>query len=157
MHHFEVRWTLDDAENYFFRPTYNEKIRKLSAENWMQLTFLVPSRNHHQDAMHGLLGKRSATLAHWKTWVFKKFPPKTRRRKTYLQQKLRPGPITTLPKQISKNQTDPTNTFEENEHQIWKTQWARGNVNNFEKTFRFSWRKLGGKKLAENITARHST
>ena len=39
----------------------------------MQLTFLVPSPNHHWGAIHGILWKRSATFAHWKTWVFKNF------------------------------------------------------------------------------------
>ena len=41
------------------------------------------------------------------------FSPKTRRRKSFVPRKFRPQSITTLPVQLSKNQTTPTNAFVE--------------------------------------------
>ena len=54
------------------------------------------------------------TLDCWKILDLQLFSPKTRRRKTFGNQKIR-LPIATLPIQLSNKQIDPTNAFVENE------------------------------------------
>ena len=76
----------DNAEIYLKFQSFAEKfIRKLSAENWMQLMLHFSSSNQHFDAMQGILGQRGhkVTQALWKNLFFFFFSPKTRWRKIF--------------------------------------------------------------------------
>ena len=72
MHHFEASWkryTLENAEyfleiSFFWKKIFGWilwKIRKLSADDTMQLTLPIPSPTLHWYTIHGKLGKKSPT------------------------------------------------------------------------------------------------
>ena len=86
----------------------------------MPLELYITSPNYSWDAIQRILGQRSATKKHLPSEksgfsiIFAKDPPG----KIVWPPKISPWSITTLPVQLSKRPTDPTNAFVENERQI---------------------------------------
>ena len=129
MHHFDAfrtRWTSDDAKyiwNFIFcTKIFGQnivKVREISAKDWMQLMFHIPSPNYCWSAWNGIFrpGKYDKiTLAPWKVLVSRIFAKKSPAKK------FRPPKFSALSKYdigsaARQNDSDPTIAFLKTERQ----------------------------------------
>ena len=112
----------------------------------------IPWPNQHWHTIHDIIVQRKAQKETWplRKYGFSIVSAKTRQRKIVGCRKIQHRSITTLPIQLSKKQTDPANTFVENEHHMLRNAVGNGECRTcFEKIQKFQLffrRELAGKK-----------
>ena len=122
----------------------------------------IPWPNQHWHTIHDIIVQRKAQKETWplRKYGFSIVSAKTRQRKIVGCRKIQHRSITTLPIQLSKKQTDPANTFVENEHHMLRNAVGNGECRTcFEKIQKFQLfpARTGREKEAKTITASLST